>query len=98
MDSGNFIPPTQIPKDILQNYMNSQRAESMETLPEQSEDVESTPYMLKHGGKWLSVLIAISAVIFIILFYDSMCIESKASAAVAPDKVQLLLDHFKIKS
>ena len=98
MDSGNYLPPTQLPKNInLQNYaMNSHQTESLETLPESMEYRESAPYLLKHGGKWLSVLIAISAVIFIILFYDSMCIENKIIAAT-PDKIQLILDKFKIK-
>jgi hypothetical protein len=99
MDIGNSMPPTQLPKDIMQNYaMNSHREETMDSLPEDIEfETESAPYLLKHGGKWLSALIAISAVIFIILFYDSMCIENKV-AAVTPDKVQLLLDHFKVST
>lgn len=95
MDSGNYLPPTQLPKNIMQNYaMNSRRAEGLDDVPE-NVDVESKPYLLKHGGKWLAALIAISAVIFIILFYDSMCIENKLAAAT-PDKLQLLLDKFKI--
>lgn len=95
MDSGNFLPPTHLPKNIMQNYaMSSDRAEGLETLPENT-DVEYKSYLLKNGGKWLAALIAISAVIFIILFYDSICIESKV-AAVTPDKLQLLLDHLKV--
>lgn len=95
MDSGNFIPPTHLPKNIMQNYaMSSQMAERIEEMPDDNS-VELKPYLLKHGGKWLAALIAISAVIFIILFYDSICIESKV-ANVTPDKLQLIMDHLKI--
>ena len=96
MDSGNYLPPTHIPKNIMQNYaMNSHRTESLDTI-EDVESRESKPYLLKHGGKWLAALIAISAVIFIILFYDSMCIESK-TAAVVPDKLDLIMGKLNIK-
>lgn len=92
MDSGNFLQPTQIPKNIMQNYANAQRAEQLDDVPE--EEIPKT-FIMENGGKVLAALIAVSAVIFLILFYDSIHIESKLAAAT-PDKLQLLLDHLKV--
>lgn len=97
MDSGNFLPPTHLPKNIMQNYAAAQRgdvhhAEQLDDVPE--EEVPKT-FIMENGGKVLAALIAVSAVIFLILFYDSIHIESKL-AAVTPDKLQLLLDHLKV--
>lgn len=94
MDSGNFLPPTQIPKDIMQNYaMNSEQADDYNNLPEQQLP---NSFFMNNGGKLLTALIVLSAIIFVILFYDSIHIENKL-IATTPDKVQLIMDHLKIK-
>lgn len=90
------MPPPQIPQNIMNNYAVSQHAERLDDITDNSPEnyYESAPFLLNNGGKVLAVLIAFSTIIFLILFYDSMCIEK---SIVIPDKLDLIMSKLNIK-
>lgn len=79
-----FQPPIEVTETINQ-YPSETEYRNFNNLPNAySKDEEYDTFTMRHKGKILAGLIAISFIIFMILFYDSMCIDKKLSAMV-PD-------------
>ena len=54
-------------------------ANKIEQLPN-DEEINNQDVFRKYGGIILTILILFSCVLFLLLFYDSMCIEKLANA------------------
>jgi hypothetical protein len=85
----------------MEQYPNNE--EYYESLSSSSSSgpaskIMNSNFVLDHGGKVLAIMIGMSAILFLILFYDSMCMNDKAMA-VAPDMLtDLWTKSFPVKA
>jgi len=72
--------------NINYQFNHPQYIENLEQLPDNTINSEQVneDVLTKYGGITLSILIALSFFIFIILFYDSLCIEEKLNVVTPP--------------
>ena len=75
----NFNTEPQNINDLPENYSQIYNTSLIEQLPDRTnqinDDQVNKDVLREYGGITLSILIVISAIIFMILFYDSLCVE-----------------------